>query len=98
MNEIFKLYANYKKSSYKRIVPTNLEKGDCVYFKVKKKELCESWCEIKTKLGETICLYLATANEKIFSFCFKYFKFRTWNANKQFDFKYFDWLGFGISW
>ena len=48
MNETFIMYANPKKSSHKRKVPTNLEIDVCVYLKVKNKlGTCEYWCEIK---------------------------------------------------
>ena len=51
MNEMFVMYANYKKkSSHKRKVAANLEKNVCAYFKIKNiLGMFEGWCDIKPK-------------------------------------------------
>ena len=90
-----------KKSSHKRKIPANLEKNVRVYFKVKNKlGMFECWCEIRPKLEERKSIFtLPRQTEKIFPFCFRYFKFRMWNASKQqFDSKYFDWLSCRTLW
>ena len=72
MKGMFIMYARYKKSTHKRKIPANLEKDNCVYFKVKNKlGMCVCWCEIKLikDRERKMRLYLATAN-KIFFFFF----------------------------
>ena len=75
---MFSIHSNLKKRfSQKKKAPANLEKDVYVYFKRKNKlGMCECWCGLSQTRRKEMCLYHAAANGKIFSVCFKHFKFR----------------------